>query len=60
MNIIEIVVENTEKRVAKEILSLMERVYFSDEYREYIINYGSNGARDLIMNTIEDRYLKEK
>ncbi len=59
MDIVDIVVRNAEKRVAKEILSLMERVYFSDEYHDYRISYGSNGVRDLIMNTIEDRYLKE-
>lgn len=60
MDLTEIVVRNTEKRVATEILSLMERVYFSDEYRDYRIDYGSNGARDLIMNTIENRYLREE
>ena len=59
MNLTEIIVRNTEKRVVREILNLMELVYFSDEYRDYRINYGSNGVRDLIMNTIEDRYLKE-
>ena len=59
MNLIDIVVRNAEKRVAKEILSLIKRVYFSDEYHDYRINYGSKGVRDLIMNTIDDRYLKE-
>ena len=49
--------ELIERRVAREILNLIEKIYFSEEYRSYRINYGSNGTRDLILNTIEDRYL---
>lgn len=45
-----------EKRVAREILSIMERIYFSNEFTEYRVNYGSNGTRDLIIQTIKDKY----
>ena len=44
------------KRVAREILSIIEEICFSDEYREYRINYGSNGTRDLILATIKKKY----
>lgn len=46
------------RRVAKEILSIIEQIYFSEEYKQYRINYGSNGIRDLILNTIENKYLR--
>ena len=45
-----------EKRVAREILSIIEQICFSDEYQQYRINYGTNGRRDLIIQTIKDRY----
>lgn len=45
-----------EKRVAREILSTIERIYFSEEFREYRINKGSNGERDLIIKLIKERY----
>lgn len=45
-----------EKRVARTILNLIERVYFSKEFFEYRCNYGSNGVRDLILNTIKETY----
>lgn len=44
-----------EKRVAREILSTIERIYFSEEFREYRINKGSNGERDLIIKLIKER-----
>lgn len=46
----------TEKRVAREILSTIERIYFSEEFREYRIKNGSNGERDLIIKLIKERY----
>ncbi len=46
----------TEKRVAREILSTIERICFSEEFREYRINNGSNGERDLIIKLIKERY----
>lgn len=45
-----------EKRVAREILNLIERICFSEEFRQYRIDYGSNGRRDLIIQTIKDTY----
>ena len=45
-----------EKRVAKEILSIIENICFSNEFREYRVNQGSNGTRDLIIKTIQERY----
>lgn len=44
------------KRVAREILSMIETVCFSEEFREYRLNNGSNGTRDLIMNNIKNTY----
>lgn len=45
-----------EKRVAREILCIIEKICFSDEFREYRINQGSNGERDLIIKLIKERY----
>lgn len=45
-----------EKRVAREILSTIERICFSKEFSEYRINKGSNGERDLIIRLIKERY----
>ena len=45
-----------EKRVAREILSIIENICFSDEFKEYRVNRGSNGTRDLIIKTIQERY----
>jgi hypothetical protein len=45
-----------EKRVAREILNIIERISFSEEYKEYRINYGSNSQRDLIIQMIQERY----
>ena len=45
-----------EKRVAREILSIIENICFSDEFREYRVNQGSNGTRDLIIKSIQERY----
>lgn len=44
------------KRVAREILSMIETVCFSDEFKEYRVNNGSNGQRDLIMDNIKKTY----
>lgn len=45
-----------EKMVAEEILSIIDQIYFSEEYREYRSNYGSRGERDLIISKIKERY----
>ncbi|MBC5744707.1 hypothetical protein FMM74_014245 [Lachnospiraceae bacterium MD308] len=44
------------KRVAREILSMIETVCFSEEFNEYRINKGSNGERDLIIENIKKTY----
>ena len=41
---------------ARKILSMIEHICFSEEFREYRINYGSNGTRDLIIKTIKKYY----
>lgn len=46
-----------ERKAARDILSFIELVCFSQEYVEYRVNNGSNGQRDLIMKTIKERYL---
>ena len=45
-----------ERRVAREILNIIEAICFSEEYKEYRVNYGSRGEIDLIICTIKDRY----
>ena len=45
-----------EKRVAREILSIIENICFSDEFKEYRVDQGSHGARDLIIKSIQERY----
>lgn len=45
-----------EKRVAREILSMIETVCFSKEFSEYRINNGSNGVKDLIIENIKKTY----
>lgn len=45
-----------EKRVAREILNIIERISFSEEYKEFRINRGSNGQRDLIISIIKERF----
>lgn len=45
-----------EKRVAREILSIIEEICFSKRYAQYRVNYGTNGRRDLIINTIKEKY----
>ena len=46
----------TEKRVAREILSTIEKICFSEEFKEYRISNGSKGERDLIIKLIKERY----
>lgn len=45
-----------EKRVAREILSIIEKICFSEEYIQFRVNNGSNGQRDLIIKTIKEKY----
>lgn len=46
------------RKVAREILTMLEKIYFSEEYKEYRINQGSNGTRDLVLASIKGRYLR--
>ena len=50
--------ELTEKRVAREILTMIESICFSEEYTTFRVNQGSNGQRDLIITKIKEQYLK--
>ena len=45
-----------EKRVARQILAMIEKIYFSNEYLQYRVNYGTNGARDLLIDSIRNLY----
>ena len=37
---------------------MIESVCFSEEYRDFRIDRGSNGQRDLIITKIKEQYLK--
>jgi hypothetical protein len=50
--------ELTEKRVAREILTMIENICFSEEYSNFRVDEGSNGQRDLIITKIKEQYLK--
>lgn len=45
-----------EKRVAREILSMIEEICFSKKFCEYRYKHGSNGQRDLIITNIKEKY----
>lgn len=40
----------------EKILSIIEKIYFSEEYFQYRIKRGSDGTRDLILKTIEEEF----
>ncbi len=48
--------EIIKKKVAREILSMIETVCFSEEFREYRVNKGSDGTRNLIVENIKKTY----
>lgn len=50
--------ELIERKIAREILTMIETICFSDEYSDFRINNGSNGERDLIISKIKEKYLK--
>lgn len=50
--------ELIERRVVREILTMIETICFSEEYRQFRVDWGSNGQRDLIISKIKERYLK--
>lgn len=45
--------EIIKKRVAREILSMIETVCFSEEFREYRVNNGSNGTRIWLLKILK-------
>lgn len=46
-----------ERKAAREILAMIEEICFSEVYRCYRINRGSNGVRDLVIERIKEKYL---
>lgn len=50
--------ELMERRIAREILTMIESICFSEEYREFRVDWGSNGQRSLIISKIKEQYLK--
>lgn len=50
--------ELIERRVVREILTMIENICFSEEYRDFRIDRGNNGQRDLIITKIKEQYLK--
>lgn len=50
------IMREAEKRVATDILHIIDVVCFSEEYRDFRVGWGSKGQRDLIIRTIRDRY----
>lgn len=44
------------KKVARQILSMIETICFSEEFKEYRVNNGSNGTRNLIIENIKKTY----
>lgn len=44
------------KETAKEIITIIEDIYFGKDYINYRVAHGSNGAVKLIIQTIKDRY----
>lgn len=47
---------NIETQVAKEILDILNRIWFSDEYKTFRLNHGIKGQRELILKTIKEKY----
>lgn len=44
------------RRTAREILSIIEKICFSEEFSEFRVNRGSNGQIDLIIQRIKEEY----
>lgn len=45
-----------QRATAREILNIIEEVYFSMHYLEFRVNEGFNGQRDLIIRLIKEKY----
>jgi hypothetical protein len=50
------IMREAERRVATDILRIIDQVCFSEEYLDFRVGWGSNGQRDLIIRTIQDKY----
>ena len=50
------IMREAERRVATDILRIIDLVCFSEEYRDFRVGYGSKGQCDLIIRTIQDKY----
>lgn len=49
-------IEIGSRKAARDILSKIEEVCFSEKYAQYRIDYGSHGERDLIIQWIRNKY----
>ncbi len=47
---------HAERKVANDILQTINDVCFSKEYRDFRIDYGSNGQRDFVIKFIKENY----
>ena len=45
-----------QKQAARDILSIIEIVCFSEAFIKFRVDYGSNGERDYIINYIKNTY----
>lgn len=50
------IMREAERRVATDILRIIDQICFSEEYRDFRVGWGSKGQRDLIIRTIQDKY----
>lgn len=48
--------EIIKRKLAREILTMIETVCFSEEFKKFRIDQGSNGTRDLIIENIKNTY----
>ena len=55
-NAFSISLEAVKQQTALEILDIINEVCFSDKYKFYRIDMGSNGQRDLIIHKIKEKY----
>lgn len=48
--------QDTSKQTAQEILNMINEIYFSEQYKKFRLDNGSNGQRDLIIKKIKETY----
>lgn len=49
-------IELGERKAAREILTVIEEICFSEKYSDFRVNQGSNGQRNLIISEIKEKY----